>query len=299
MPSANIRSFAIVKAHRLSGMNWCLRIAAFLACVGLFETALPAGVDGAGHEDIFKLTSLSDKPLRRILQKQGVSGGYVVSLSRNSTGTKLFAVYHMPTNGNWTTVMATISTNYVRLDQVDGATGAFDDNGRNVCVVKDQELVFRDGKRVAFTPLTRWGFAPGGNIFYLSGPGKATSIFRTSNPTEPLLTLDGFYSQHLFQIGEEIFVFGYTRSKSDSKATGRRIIHEDGAYRVAEQIDLPRVGGVVDMAQDGRSVLLTSGGDLFATWSLYDLKTHKRTRLGHEKWYGFFLDPSLHDLFAK
>lgn len=271
-----------------------------LAALVLLAVLAVTGL-GANNDDAGRLTVLSLDKVNEILQKQGLTGGWVVSVTRNSTGTMLFVVYHMPTNADWQTKVATITANKLRVDSVQAATAYFSDDGQVVCESKDNALVFQNGTKIPLNLYSHWGFAPGGRIFYLNQDGKGASLFRTSEPDKPLLSLDpNFVPQDIFECDDgKIFVFGQTSHRVDPKAGARGfLISRTGSeFKIEKSIDLSWMGGVIDMSGNGDMVLLESKSDLFPTWMLYDLNTKKRNRMGRAKGYGLFLDKSLRDQF--
>ena len=275
--------------------------AVFFAAAVVFLSALVGTAFAASNDDARCLTLLSLGKVKEILRKQGFSGGWVVSVTRNSLGTKLFIVYHTPTNADWQTIVTTITANDLRVDRLRAATAYFDDDGQVVCESKDNALVFRGGKTIALTPYSHWGFAPGGRIFYLDQDGKGASLFRTSEPDKPLVSLDPtFVPQNVFECDDgKVFVFGQTSHRVDPKAGARGylISHSGNEFKINKSIDLSWMGGVNDTSGSGETVLLESNSDLFPAWTLYDLTTKKGSRMGRAKGYGLFLDKALQDQF--
>jgi hypothetical protein len=272
----------------------------FVAAVAFLATLSVTAFSASGG-DAEHLTVLSLTKVKEILQKQGFSSGWIVSVTRNSTGTRLFIVYHAPTNADWQTIVTKVTANDIQVDQVQAATAYFDDDGQVVCESKDNALVFRSGKRIALTPYSHWGFAPGGRIFYLDQDGNGAALFKTTEPDKPLVNLDPtFIPEDIFERDDgKIYVFGQTSHRVDPKAGARGylISHSGDEFRIDNNIDLSWMGGVVDMSGTADRVLLESKSDLFPTWTIYDLNSKKSTRKGRVNGYGVFLDKALHDRF--
>lgn len=283
-----------------------MKCTSFFAAVVLFA-ALTVTTLGTNSDEADCLTLLSWDKVVEILRKQGLTGGVLFSVTRNSAGTMLFIVYQKPasaevaTNSDWQTKVATITANTLRVDSIQAPAAGFDDSGRVVCMVEGNALVFQTGKKIPLNMYNKWSFAPGGRIFLLDQDGKGASLFRTSEPDKLILSLDpNFVPQDIFECDDgKIFVFGQTSHRIDPKAGARGfLISRAGSeFKIDKSIDLSWMGGVIDMSGNGDMVLLESKSDLFPTWTLYDLNTKKRNRMGRAKGYGLFLDKSLRDQF--
>lgn len=277
-------------------MNAILTLAVFgILPAAAFGSPDHEGVVGGGN-----LIRISERTLRPILKGVGLSSGYISSVTRNSQGTKLSVSYTMPTNSHWGDLVATISTNGVRVQKLQGQTAYLHDNGVIVCTASNRVLVFASGERVSLDADFRWGFSPGARVFYRDS-AQGASLFRTSEPRRPIVRLpEGFAPDRLFDAADKIFVFGRNYTRPGQWTLAGFILSNAGSnYTVIEKIDLSWTGYAVDMDTEN-GVLLTRGkGDIVAFWRLYNLKTKKRSRIIWPKDYGFFLNKSLRDALQK
>jgi hypothetical protein len=254
---------------------------------------------GSNENRTNRLVTFSSKKLSQILASAGLSDTYLGTVSRNGDGTKVFIECHSRTND--TTALLTISTNGVTVRQFQGVEPI----GEGMQVVYSRvsrTLVFKDGNKIKLSPYTRQGFTPQARYFFFYQPDEGASVRRVTEPTKPLFNLEKeFIPQNIFEHENRIFVFGHlhNRGKSQSTAQGLVLLRDANAYSVERKIDLSWAGGVRDMEINSSMLLVEGKQDLLPRWTLYDLKSEKRTSLGVAKEYGFFLAHSLRSFFEK
>lgn len=255
---------------------------------------------GSNENQTNRLVTFSSKKLSQILASAGLLDTSVRKVSRNADGTKVFIECPGRTNG--TTALLIISTNGATVRHIQEVSPIFGEDEQVVCSTVDHVLTFHDGNKIKLSPYTRHGFTPEARHFFFYHPDEGASVRRVAEPTKTLLNLEkGFIPQGIFEHENRIFVFGHlhNREKSQSTTQGLMLLRDANGYSVERKIDLSWAGGVRDMEVNSGVLLVEGKQDLLPPWTLYNLKTEKRTSLGVAKEYGLFLAPSLRPFFEK
>lgn len=217
------------------------------------------------------------------------------SVSRNGAGTELYLGAYSYRNDE--TAVEVLSAAGHEVRRVHGGGPVFADDGTLICSITNHTLVFSVGETIPFTAFSRFGFSPGGALFFYSRTlTNGAAVFRSSNPSRSLFELpEGFMPQKLFFRAGLVFVFGHKFKPGNSKTSAAGLAYSLDGKRASLQreINLSRFAGVTDM-DPGSGLLLVEGkGELLRRWGLFDPKRDKYTPRGWAQGSGLFLEKQL------
>ncbi len=217
------------------------------------------------------------------------------SVWRDGTGTKLYLGAYTQTNDE--TVVAVLSRAGSEVRRVRGGGPIFGDDGKLVCSITNHTLVFSRGETIRFTPYSRFGFSPGGALFfYFRDVTNGAAVFRSSDPGRPLFELpQGFMPQTVFFQTGLVFLFGQRFKPGSPKISATGLVYslEDQRATLKKEIGLSRFAGVTDMDASSGLLLVEGEGELARTWGLLNPDTGRYTRRGWSQGSGLFLDEEL------
>jgi hypothetical protein len=277
----------------------------------------------AGTQDC--LFALDGKRLEAAVRESGFRD--TCFARRGKAGTKLFLTGRA---ADGKTLVEIISNAGVQSKRFAARRLELDDDGQPVCwVTNHSALAFARGELIpiVFTnelPAT-FGFSPGAEYFFLNQAGmlagwrtanqptlflaprvksiagyspRWSAVFRSAEPTKPLFRLpEDFSVRLLFARKDGLYIFGYkfvlgAASRVVGEEAWGLVFSNDGAaYRLVNQLDLSKFGGVLDMGPVSGKLLVVDKRDFLGTWGVFDPKTLEYRSLGLRKPYGFFLEP--------
>ncbi len=246
---------------------------------------------------------LDSQRIDRLAERIGVSGN-VWGVARNQSGTQLRLT--IPANPDPSRLdgyfLGILSERGVELKRIPHDAAEVDESGRPICFYKgvttNRYFAFAGGASLPHVDGSIIRFSPDTAFFFISGatPTNRARVFRTADPINSIIYLpERFNPQKIFSRAGEICVFGQKR-KADAgpgdRSTCWGLVYSCKQDPVTEEteIDLSRFGTVLDMDQANSVLLVDSKRDVFRTWGLYYLTTHKYKSLGQVRGRGFFLN---------
>jgi hypothetical protein len=183
------------------------------------------------------------------------------------------------------------------MRRVHGSGPVFADDGKLMCSIANHTLVFSSGEALAFTAFSRFGFSPGGTMFFYSRAlTNGAAVFRSSDPSHSVFELpQDFMPQKLFSQAGLVFVFGQKFKPGNPKTSAVGLVYSLDGIRASlqKEINLSRFAGVTDMDPNTGLLLVEGKGELLRRWGLLDTKTGKYTARGWSQGSGLFLQRQL------